>query len=148
MKKDVIISVKGTVDSGGDNAIELVTEGKYTKKGENYFISYNESDMTGMEGTVTTLEIAKDSVILTREGSVNTSFIFRKGESNVSHYATEFGIFTIGIRARDISINVDDMGGELDINYEMDTFDSRGSRNNFHMTIREAKVNGEYNSKN
>ncbi|MFO7635801.1 MAG: DUF1934 domain-containing protein [Clostridia bacterium] len=137
MDKDVLISLKGISGQSGGEPMEFITEGKYSRIGDVYYVSYQESRMTGMDGTTTTLEIDKDSVTMRRKGSVNTSFMFKKGQKSVSHYSTEYGVFTINIVARDLDIRVDDNGGELEIIYEMDAFDNKGSRNNFSMKIRE-----------
>ena len=51
MKKDVIISIKGTesvIEDNDTDNIELVTEGKYYKKGNKHYLSYFDSEeMTG-----------------------------------------------------------------------------------------------------
>jgi len=58
VNKNVIISVKGvqTSENNDKNVLELVTEGKYYKKGNAYYVTYKESEVTGMEGTTTTLK--------------------------------------------------------------------------------------------
>ena len=70
MDKNVIISVKGTQSTNNQVNIimELVTEGKYYKKDEAYFITYDESEVTGMNGTTTTLMVTDDVVTLVRAG--------------------------------------------------------------------------------
>ena len=57
MKKDVLISLKGHqryVD-GEKDYIEFVTEGTFYTKKDKYFITYNESEITGLDGTTTTV---------------------------------------------------------------------------------------------
>ena len=70
MSKDVIINVKGTqIDTSSDtNTLELITEGKYYQKGNNYYITYKESEVTGMLGTTTTLKVGDGVVTLMRFG--------------------------------------------------------------------------------
>ncbi|NLD45821.1 MAG: DUF1934 domain-containing protein, partial [Clostridiaceae bacterium] len=55
MNKNVIISVKGiqTSPNNDSNTLELVTEGKYYKKDNAYYVTYKESEVTGMDGTTT-----------------------------------------------------------------------------------------------
>ena len=65
MNKEVLISFKGTQNNGEErDKIELYTEGKFYKKGDHYYISYAESELTGMEGTTTTLKVDKKSNII------------------------------------------------------------------------------------
>ena len=110
MNKDVIISVKGIQTSPNDekaNHIELVTEGKYYKKDKNYCVTYEESEVTGMEGTTTTVEMCDDGIVtLTRFGKVNTQFIFKKGKKHTSYYDTEQGTFIIDILTKQESIHM------------------------------------------
>ena len=147
MNKNVIISLKGsqTVGENDSSALELVTEGKYYKKGDTYFITYKESEVTGMDGTTTTLKVADGVVTLMRFGSVNSQFIFQKGQKHVSYYDTSYGAFTIGVFTNDINIRVDDSGGEISVDYELEIDNSKSGDNDFHMLIREAgSTNDKY----
>ena len=86
MNKEVLISFKGTQSNGEErDKIELYTEGKFYKKGGHYYISYAESELTGMEGTTTTLKVDKKSNIITmmRFGTNTTHLIFEKGKKHV-----------------------------------------------------------------
>jgi uncharacterized beta-barrel protein YwiB (DUF1934 family) len=140
MNKNVIISVKGTqgAETKDPNILELVTEGKYFKKGTTYYVSYKESDLTGMEGTTTTIKITNDGkVTLMRFGSVNSQFVFEKGQKHLSYYDTTNGTFTVGVTANQINVNVNDSGGEIRVDYRLEIDDSKLGYNDFHMMIRE-----------
>ncbi|MCX7748636.1 MAG: DUF1934 domain-containing protein [Clostridia bacterium] len=140
MNKNVIISVKGTqtADSKEVNKLELVTEGKYYKKGEAYYVTYKESEVTGMEGTTTTLKLLNGIVTLTRFGSVNTQFIFESGKKHVSYYDTTYGAFTVGILANEVNIDINERGGEVRVDYELEVDNNKTGENDFYMLIREA----------
>ena len=139
MNKNVIISVKGSQSTENDvNKLEFVTEGKYYKKGNNYYISYKESEVTGMEGTTTTLKVADDIVTLMRFGAVNSQFVFQRGQRHMSYYDTGYGAFTISVVANEVSIDVDDDGGAISIDYQLEIDNNRLGNNDFHMMIREA----------
>lgn len=147
MNKNVILTVKGTqaIANNDTNEMELVTEGRYYKKGDAYFITYKESQVTGMDGTTTTLKVAEGKVTLMRFGSVNTQFIFEQGQKHVSYYDTTYGAFTIGILANEVNINVDDSGGEIRVDYQLEIDNNKSGENDFHMFIREAgQFNGEH----
>ncbi len=138
--KDVIIMVKGTQDNGkGDsNLIELVTEGKFFKKGKQFVIVYSETQITGMDGTTTTVSIEKDKVTLTREGSVNSQLVFEQGQKHVSYYDTVNGAFTIGVFTNAMNVDVNEHGGELMVDYLLQIDDASSGENNFYIKIREA----------
>jgi uncharacterized beta-barrel protein YwiB (DUF1934 family) len=138
VNKNVIISVKGTQSTSQDtNDLELVTEGKYYKKGNNYFITYKESEVTGMDGTTTTLKVADGIVTLMRFGSINSQMIFEKGQKHVSYYETGYGAFMIGVYASQVNVKVDDNGGEIKVDYALEIDNNKTGDNDFHMHIRE-----------
>ena len=155
MSKNVIINVKGiqTDLEKDENALELITEGKYYQKGNNYYITYKESEVTGMVGTTTTLKVGDGVVTLMRFGKVNSQFVFQKGQKHVSSYETEYGIFTIGVYANNVDINIDDKGGEIRVGYRVEIDNHSAGRNDFYMQIREVgaaneKHNGNYTQAN
>ncbi len=140
MDKDVIISVKGTqMDLDNEtNEMELVTEGKYYKQDDAYYVTYNESEVTGMDGTTTTLKVADGIVTLMRSGSVNSHFVFQRGHRHLSHYDTEYGAFTISVYADEVDVSMNDSGGEIRVGYQMEIDNNRTGMNDFYMFIREA----------
>jgi uncharacterized beta-barrel protein YwiB (DUF1934 family) len=147
VNKDVIISVKGTqldIDNV-PSVLELVTEGKFYKENDSYYVAYNESEVTGMEGTTTTLKLDNDAVTLVRTGAINSQFVFKQGQRHLSYYDTDFGSFTISVFASDVFVNVDDNGGEIKVEYRMEIDNSSTGSNKFHMLIREAGRSDEFN---
>lgn len=140
VNKNVIISVKGmqTAEDRETDVMELVTEGKYYKEDNAYYVTYKESEVTGMDGTTTTLKVADGIVTLMRSGSVNSHFIFQRGKKYLSHYDTEYGTFTIGVYANEVYVRVDDSGGEIRVGYQMEINNNKSGENDFYMSIREA----------
>ncbi len=145
MNKNVIINVKSTqTDIDNDaNTLELITEGKYYQKGNYYYITYKESEVTGMLGTTTTLKVGDGTVTLMRFGKVNSQFVFQKGQKHISSYETEYGNFTIGVYAKNVDINIDDSGGEIRVGYQVEIDNQSTGKNDFYMFIREAGSSNE-----
>jgi len=151
MSKNVIINVKGiqTDNDNDSNTLELITEGKYYQKGSNYFITYKESEVTGMAGTTTTLKVGDGVVTLMRFGKVNSQFVFQKGQKHISSYETEYGNFTIGVFANNVDINISDTGGEIRVGYQVEIDSQSTGRNDFYMLVREVgTVNEKHNREN
>lgn len=146
MDKNVIISVKGTqtAEDQDTNVMELVTEGKYYKEDDAYYVTYDESEVTGMDGTTTTLKVMDGIVTLVRVGSVNSHFVFQQGQKHVSYYDTEHGAFTIGVLANAVDVKMDDNGGEIRVGYQLEIDNNKTGENDFFMSIREA---GQSNDK-
>ncbi|MDR0406251.1 MAG: DUF1934 domain-containing protein [Clostridiales bacterium] len=138
MKKDVIISLKGRQTDGEEHGeIELVTEGSYYKEDGNYYVTYDETEVTGMVGTTTTLKIEADKITMLRCGQNNSQMIFEKGRRHLCCYETPFGAFTIGVRSNNVSIDVSENGGEISAEYRVEIDNNASGSNDFHLRIRE-----------
>lgn len=140
MDKNVIISLKGAQSADGQDAgaMEFVTEGRYYREDDAYYVTYDESEVTGMDGTTTTLKIADGIVTLIRIGSVNSHFVFQQGQKHVSYYDTEHGAFTIGVIASEVNVKMNDSGGEIRVGYQLEIDNNQTGENDFIMSIREA----------
>ena len=77
MKKDVLITIKGTQKVGGESdVIEMMTTGRFYRKNKLYYISYEETEATGYEGCRTTLKVGpNDKVTMTRFGPSRSQLI-------------------------------------------------------------------------
>lgn len=140
-KKNVMISIKGmqevySIDDSTD--VELLTEGEFYKADGKYYAVYQESDVTGMEGTTTTVEVDRDKVSIIREGTVTNQMIFIKDKKTTSYYDTQFGALTIGVLSDKINVDIDDNGGEIDVGYSLEINDETVGKNQFYISIREA----------
>lgn len=119
MKKDVMITVDSKQEHPDKDAdiMNFVTEGTYYKKENDYYITYDESKLTGMDGTTTTLKIEPDSVTLIRLGNVSSLMVFQKGRKHTSEYNTDYGVIEVGVTARKLSVDMNDLGGQINVEY-------------------------------
>lgn len=121
--KPVILTIKGKQINleGEENNIEMITEGKFYKKNEVYYIVYDESEITGMEGSITTLKIQGKKVSLKRFGNNNSKLTFEKGKSHISEYDTLYGFMPIEIVTSNVEIDISDSGiGKIKLAYTLD----------------------------
>lgn len=117
MEKSAIISVRSFSDLNKDEVIEVVTPGKFHLGESEFKAVYEESEISGMDGTTTTLVIKDDALILEREGSTTTRMEFKKGEEVVSLYNTPYGMMNINIYTKELDIDMDDDGGVIYTKY-------------------------------
>lgn len=121
MNKEATISITGKESRLEDsNAVmtELITEGKYYKKGDKYYISYNENQLSDINSKITTtLKIDGDKVSMTRFGQVNTHMVFSEGTKHMGYYETPYGSFTIGVLSDNVDVKLSDDGGNIHIKY-------------------------------
>ena len=139
MSKNVIVTVTGNQGYENDqDVIELVTYGQYQKDGNDFTVTYDESEMTGMEGTKTTLVINDSMVKLVRTGQNNSQMIFEKGQNHMGYYETPYGSFTVGVFSNHMNVDVNESGGEVKIDYSLSIDNKFTSLNDFSLKIREA----------
>ena len=139
MAKNVIISIDTTYIYGPDEeeTIEFTTDGVYIFENNIGYLSYYETEVTGMEGTRTSICVMPDSVVVDREGSISSQMIFKEGEKSSFVYDTPYGSATMGMDTRRIRHSMDSDGGELIIDYFVNIDSSTVTRNRFHVTVRE-----------
>ena len=142
MDKSVIISIKGVQSTDGEQpeVIELVTEGKLLDCGDaGYTLTYQESQLTGLEGTLTTFQIEPDRVTLLRVGEVNSQMVFEEGRRHLSMYDTPYGALSIGVNTRRMRSDLSASGGSIEIDYAIEIDHSVAGRNTFQINVKEAE---------
>ena len=123
-------------DGQEPDVIELVTEGSLERQKQVWEISYEESDLTGLEGVTTVFRIGPRGVILRRSGRLQSQMIFREGVRHESLYQMEFGALMIAVQAQKISFNLDEAGGTVDITYSIELEQSAAGLVEYHLEIR------------
>lgn len=142
MIKDVIIDIKGMqgIDDESDT-IEFTTDGRFGIKNDEYYISYDEGQMLDDDTKVkTTLLVRPDSVVLSRSGSVNSRMLIQKGERNTCFYSTPHGNLVLGIFGNSIDFDLNEKGGKIRIEYNIDSDLKLVSKNSVDITVREIEV--------
>ena len=117
MEKSAVISIRSFSDLDKDEVIEVVTPGKFHLGESEFKAVYEESEISGMDGTTTTLVIKDDVLVLEREGSTSTRMEFKKGEDVISLYNTPYGMMNINISTKELDIDMDDDGGVIYTKY-------------------------------
>ena len=119
------------------DSMELMTEGTLVRTGEGWLVlSYQESELTGLEGTTTTFEIRGPQVILTRTGGVNSQMVFEEGRQHTSLYETPFGELAVDIQTSRLRHSLTDRGGLMDLRYSISVDHSVTGRNAFKIRVR------------
>ena len=139
MTDNVIISITGKqlyAESSPDE-MELVTSGVLKRDSRGgCIISYQESELTGLEGTTTKLHIDGGRVTLLREGNTNSQMVFEEGRRHLSMYETPFGELSIGINTKRMRSTVDEAGGDLEIDYAIEIDNLLAGQNLFRMNVK------------
>ena len=139
MEKDVVISIKGIqkYETTDPDVIELVTAGRLTRVGESYTLSYQESELTGLEGTLTTIQVDGEQVTLMRVGEFTSQMVFQEGRRHLSMYNTPYGAMAIGVNTRHLLADLTDQGGDIEIDYAIEIDHALAGRNVFQIKVSE-----------
>ena len=137
-KLPVLLSIRGEqyFDDIDPDATELMTEGTMALTEDGIVLSYEESELTGMEGTTTTFEVKGPRVTLTRSGAVNSQMVFEEGRQHTSLYETPFGELSVDIQTRELKHNLSERGGLMEIKYSIAVEHTVTGRNCFKIRVR------------
>ena len=137
-KLPVMLSIRGEqyFDGIDPDATELMTEGTMTLTENGMVLAYEETALTGMEGTTTSFQIQGPQVILTRSGTVNSQMVFEDGRQHTSLYETPFGELSVDIQTSVLKHNLTERGGLMEIKYSIAVEHTVTGRNCFKIRVR------------
>ena len=125
MTDDILVTVKGTQfffneTDAGDDAVEIVTPGRYRVQDGTHFISYEEV-YEGIEGTThNEIRVFGSAVEVVKSGLVNAGMYFEEGKRGMSYYTTPFGQMEMGIATTELKKNVTGDRIDLRIGYALE----------------------------
>ena len=142
MEKEVVISIKGMQQYEGalPDAVELVTAGRLARDGTGYTLSYQESELTGLDGTLTTIQVDGEQVTLMRVGEFNSQLVFQEGRRHLSMYNTPYGAMAIGVHTLHLLADLDGQGGRIEVDYTIEVDHAMAGRNVFRISVKEAET--------
>ena len=137
-KLPVLLSIRGEqyFDGIDPDATELMTDGTLEVTEDGLVLSYEESELTGMEGTTTTFEVCGPRVTLTRSGAVNSQMVFEEGRQHTSLYETPFGELSVDIQTGRLRHNLTERGGIMEIQYSIAVEHTVTGRNCFKIRVK------------
>ena len=134
----VVLSITGRQTYGNQppETNDLVTEGTMTYRDGGWDISYEESELTGMEGVTTLFRVEPGVVTLSRVGKLNSTMIFRERVPHDSLYQMEFGTLLLTINATRVYYDIVPDGGTIDLVYEICIENTEAGVIDYHLDIR------------
>ena len=138
MKHKVLLSISGKQSHQGQepDAMELVTEGTMEFTDGGWDISYEESELTGLQGVTTTFRVEPDVVTLTRTGALRSTMEFRVGQAHDSLYQMDFGTLMLTVITRHLFFDILPEGGCIDILYDIEIEKMESGCVEYHLDIR------------
>ncbi|SDF16180.1 DUF1934 domain-containing protein [Sporolituus thermophilus] len=137
--KQVVVTVVGTQRDadGEENRIELVTVGKYYTKNNIHYITYQESTVSGMEGTTTLIKLYPSHAAVVRMGQIEQKQEFREGQRSRSTYVTPFGTMRMSVYTSRLAVDIAGTTGNIEIEYDLEIEGQWQSANKLSVKIRE-----------
>ncbi len=138
MKQKVLLSITGkqSYQDQEPEVMELVTEGTMDFSEGGWDISYQESDLTGLQGVTTTFRVEPEKVTLIRTGPLRSTMEFQIGRSHDSLYQMEFGALMITVTTRHLFFDILPEGGCIDLVYDIEIEKTEGGTVDYHLDIR------------
>ncbi len=141
--KQVWVTVTGNQcdRDGEEQQIELQALGRYYEKNGVHYIVYEESQVSGMQGTTTALKVYSDHVVLSRRGEVEQRLDFYLQRKTCGQYVTAFCRMQIDVYTRTLEIRsaTDGNPSVVVIHYDLEIDGQWQSMNRLTIGIREEK---------
>jgi len=138
MHKDIMIKLQGSQNVASQNSetIELTTCGTIEYVENGCKITYEETELTGMQGTTTSIIVEKTGKItLNRTGTTNSCLVFEEGKKNLSYYDTDVGAFSISVYANYLEADINEDGGSIEIDYVLEVNGNFAGQNEISITF-------------
>ena len=138
MSRDVTIDLRSSqrYPRQEPEEMELTVHGKLYFRGGSVFISYEESAMTGMENTRTTLKVEPGRVEIIRTGKNHSRLCFQEGLRHESPYRTPYGLLQLATVTHSLMARMGQEGGTLEIRYQVEMEGQLASENHLQIEVR------------
>lgn len=135
----VVLSIIGSqTDLEGDkHQLEFFTEGELVQLDSGAWrIQYEETELSGMAGAVTSLTMHEGRVQLERSGEHSAMMQFDQGKRSTLLYATPSGVLEMNINPSYVFYHIDGHEGNLHLEYTLDIQGQRAGSNEMKVHFR------------
>ncbi len=137
-ERSILLSVRTVQLVPGErpDVMELQSAGKLRKYPDRTEISYEETEMTGLDGVTTTFAVyGNEKMMLNRNGEkLKNKMVFRLGEKTDSLYDVGFGALLISVSTQQIKVDLDK--GEFFVEYTVEVEHTHMGINSYHVSFR------------
>lgn len=115
--KEALIKLQGKAEGNEADLIDFTSVGKVEIKNGTIYIEYDESELSGMENTVSTIIISGDTLTLNRTGTWNSTMAFVEGEEMPADIVTPYGVMRLKVYTDKINVSVTDRHIAFNLKY-------------------------------
>ena len=131
-----ITNYRFDVENNEPETISYRAVGTCRRSRDGIKVEYREPELTGMDGTVTTVTVLDTGVIsVNRVGPINTHMVFEAGKMHACIYDTGYFPVQIGIHTSKMQNSLSDRGGCFDVEYNMEIGGRLASKNRMKVTV-------------
>ena len=120
-----------------EGPIEMFSEGELYITDERVIIAYDESELTGMEGSHTQVRFERNQeglVTMMRSGNVSTILVFEKGKRHICTYQTPYMPFEICVFTKDVKNTLLE-NGIVELDYIVEIRGAQAERTQFKIEV-------------
>lgn len=129
----VKITIKN--NKSDDEPIEVIYFGALEERENSAYVSYKESELTGMEGVNTELFLKEDHLEIVRTGKVESKMVFRENVKNDFLYVMDFGILNMTLETDKLRIVRTHQGYNILIRYNLEIVGNPVEKSEMNITI-------------
>jgi uncharacterized beta-barrel protein YwiB (DUF1934 family) len=135
--KNVMVRILSEQQYGEDppEVTELTSMGTMEVLDNGISVSYEESELTGLQGTTTSFFFAKDQIHLKREGALRSEMVFAINREHCSLYDMGMGVLMITVRTMSMIQAMGPEGGFADVTYDLIIEDSNMGQVHYHIDV-------------
>ncbi len=98
--------------------IDLITEGLLYEKKDSLYLTYDESEISGIANNKVILKVkGNEYVKMNRFGEFETEMLFKEKKRDVSIYSTPYGEFRVEILTDKVDVELQDSMGDVYVEY-------------------------------
>ena len=127
-------------DGEGPQSMEMYSDARLRLTDDMFSLSYEESELTGMEGTSSQLSFMRSQpelVTMLRSGSVSTALVFEPNKRHFCTYKTPFMPFEVCVHTLKIDNKLLGEAATLDLDYIVEIRGAQAERCRLHLEIKE-----------
>ncbi len=117
-ENSAVISIenKQTADGITETA-ELISEGRFYKTGDKFYIFYNEEETEKTSACIVQITVEEKRLIMSRKGEFSSKMEYEAGVANDFTYHTPFGDMLMQLKTEAFENNLTEAGGNLKLCY-------------------------------
>ena len=99
-------------------------------------LSYEESELSGLEGHQTNLRLHSDAVDMERVGEFGVSMHFERGKQHLTQYETPYGPIAVSVFGNQVYHAIDENGGKVRLGYVLDLDGAQSYENTLSIDVK------------